>query len=203
MNNTKPKPVNWKAVQELYDTGASMIEVAEQFGIHTRRIVLANKAGLIKTRTPSEAAQLRVKNKPREQTDDTKSLISERMKQRHAEGKAHTLGHNRHKQEPSWPERWWLKVLTNEVQDQAFETEYKFHRYSIDFAWPAKKIALEIDGEQHHRFESQIASDRRKDALLREAGWTVCRIPWKECYNNPNKFIEQVKVLVDTMVIVV
>lgn len=202
-NPTVAKDVDWSAVQAFYDTGASVKDVSVKFGIPTQRIMNASKDGLIQTRSRSDAAKTRAVVKPREHSQETKDLLAELMRQRHAEGKAHTLGHNRHKQEPSWPEKWWQQVLRNEVQDQAFETEYQFHRYSIDFAWPAKKIALEIDGEQHQRFEEQIASDQRKDALLKEAGWTVCRIPWKECYADPQKFIEQVRVLVDTMVIVV
>lgn len=47
----------------------------------------------------------------------------------------------------------------------------------IDFALPDRKIAIEIDGKQHEQ-ESRAQSDRKKDSLLIEQGWTVHRIKW-------------------------
>lgn len=174
-----------------------MQEVANHFGFTTELLRAAKNRGEFFTRDQKAAAKIRTETKPRKHSNETKNLLSRIMKSRHDAGTAHTLGHNRRNQEPSWPEKWWLQVLKNEIKDQQFVTEYRFHRYSIDFAWPEKKIALEIDGEQHQRFEQQITSDRRKDSLLKEAGWKVCRVPWKECYSSPRKFIEQVKDLVD------
>lgn len=77
--------------------------------------------------------------------------------------------------EPSYPERFFMKVLDgNRIP---YEYEMPFGRYSIDFAMIDKKIALEIDGQQH-RFTARRESDKRKDAKLHDAGWKVFRICW-------------------------
>jgi very-short-patch-repair endonuclease len=78
--------------------------------------------------------------------------------------------------EPSYPERFFMKVLaSNRVP---YEYEKPLGRYSIDFAINDRKIALEIDGQQH-RFPDRVESDARKDTLLMENGWRVFRIKWK------------------------
>jgi very-short-patch-repair endonuclease len=47
--------------------------------------------------------------------------------------------------------------------------------YTLDFAWPKLKIALEADGYVH-RMKPQIARDRKRDAWLRANGWLVFRV---------------------------
>ena len=58
-----------------------------------------------------------------------------------------------------------------------FEFELPVGRYNIDFALHDKKIALEIDGQQH-TVEKQKESDKKKDEFLIKNGWVVYRIPW-------------------------
>ena len=89
-----------------------------------------------------------------------------------------------------------MKVLKNEFgleKDKDYIMELPFHRFSLDFAWPNKKICIEIDGEQHERFQEQKNRDIEKDRLLKEEGWLEIRKSWKEIFNNPKAFIEEVK----------
>ena len=188
---------DWTIVQKFYDLGNSSRDCCAQFGMTFQAFNSARRSGVIRTRNLSQSASLRSKNKPSAVSDSTRQKHSENLRIRHQNGLAHTLGHNRNRQEPSYPEKWWRTVLDNELQDQNFVAEFRFHRYSIDFAWPEKKIALEIDGDQHRRFESQKASDLRKDTVLKDHGWIVFRVPWKECMKDPKKFIQQVQSLVD------
>lgn len=46
--------------------------------------------------------------------------------------------------------------------------------YRVDLANPDRKIAVELDGASHRTAE-QKARDAKKDAFLREQGWTVFR----------------------------
>jgi very-short-patch-repair endonuclease len=46
----------------------------------------------------------------------------------------------------SYPEKWFMCVIKNEFKDKNFVREYPFIKYSLDFAWPHKKICIEIDG---------------------------------------------------------
>ena len=129
-------------------------------------------------------------------SDDTKQKISASMKKAHAEGRAHNIGECRWNNEPSYPEKWFMKVLKNEFgfeKDKDYKTEFSFHRFSLDFAWPEKKVCIEIDGEQHERFQEQKDRDVEKDKLLKEEGWMELRKSWKDIYNNPKVFIEETR----------
>lgn len=135
-------------------------------------------------------------NSKRRVTEETKKKISASMKKAHAEGRAHNIGSCRWNNEPSYPEQWFMKVLKNEFgfeKDKDYITELSFHRFSLDFAFPNEKICIEIDGEQHERFQEQKNRDIEKDKLLKEEGWKELRKPWKEIFNNPKAFIEEVK----------
>lgn len=135
-------------------------------------------------------------NSKRRVTEETKKKISTSMKKAHAEGRAHNIGSCRWNNEPSYPEQWFMKVLKNEFgfeKDKDYITELPFHRFSLDFAFPNEKVCIEIDGEQHERFQEQKNRDIEKDKLLKEEGWKELRKPWKEIFNSPKTFIEEVK----------
>lgn len=127
---------------------------------------------------------------------EVREKISASMKKAHSEGRAHNIGKCRRNNEPSYPEKWFMKVLKNEFgleKDKDYRMELPFHRFSLDFAWPDKKICIEIDGEQHERFQEQKNRDIEKDRLLKEEGWLEIRKSWKEIFNNPKSFIEEVR----------
>ena len=129
-------------------------------------------------------------------TEESKRKISESMKKAHAEGRAHNIGECRWNNKPSYPEQWFMKVLLNEFGMELgkdYEREVPFHKFSLDFAWKDKKNCVEIDGEQHERFKEQKRRDEEKDLLLKEEGWLEIRKPWKEIFNEPKKFIEEVR----------
>ena len=126
-----------------------------------------------------------------------KQQISTSMKQAHADGRAHNIGSSRWNNEPSYPETFFAKVIANEFDDKSVQHEYPFGRYSIDFAWVHLKKAIEIDGEQHERFEKQRESDIRKDAALNAAGWQVLRVRWKSMFANPKAEIARCKKFID------
>lgn len=129
-------------------------------------------------------------------SDEHKKAISNGMKKAHVEKRAHNIGESRWNNEHSWPEKWFIQVLLNEfkmVEHEHYETEMSFDRYSLDFAWPKSKFCIEIDGEQHERFEDYKLRDVEKDKLLLESGWQVFRIKWKDCWHNPKQYIDLVR----------
>ena len=67
------------------------------------------------------------------------------------------------------------------------------HIFSWDFAWVDKKKCIEIDGDQHQRFQEYIDRDKRKDSKLLEEGWKVLRLIWKDVFKEPKKFIKIAK----------
>lgn len=50
--------------------------------------------------------------------------------------------------------------------------------FYADFANPLRRVAIECDGKDFH---SDAAKDKRRDELLRRAGWTVYRFTGAEC----------------------
>lgn len=123
------------------------------------------------------------------QSEEVRQRISESMKKAHVEGRAWNIGKSRWNNKPSYPEKFFAKVIENEFLDKEYQTEYNVSIYSIDFAWPHKKLAIEIDGEQHQRFDEYKERDKRKDALLESEGWKVLRIAWKDMCNDTKQWI--------------
>ncbi len=118
--------------------------------------------------------------------------ISNGMKKAHAEGRAWNIGYNRHISEPSYPEKFFMKVIENEFEDKNYIREYQVGKYSIDFAWIEKMLAIEIDGQQHERPELKLR-DERKDQLLESLGWKILRIKWTDMCNNAKFYIQKAK----------
>lgn len=119
------------------------------------------------------------------------------MKKAHAEGKAWNIGQSRWNNEPSYPEAFFMEVIENEFEDKEYIREYPFGIYSLDFAWEHKKRCIEIDGEQHQRFEDYQERDKRKDKVIKENNWECLRIVWKEFYKDTKYWIKITKEFID------
>lgn len=52
--------------------------------------------------------------------------------------------------------------------------------YELDFADPARKIDLEIDGEQHFTDSRIIKHDIKRNNLLNKLGWSIFRVKWSK-----------------------
>lgn len=122
-------------------------------------------------------------------SDESKEKTSNSMKIAHAEGRAWNIGKSRWNNEPSYPEIFFMKVIENEFIDKNFTREYPIGIYSIDFAWIDKKLAIEIDGEQHSRYPEYNERDRRKDVVIKDNGWEVLRVEWRDLYTETKKYI--------------
>ena len=86
-----------------------------------------------------------------------------------------------------------MRVIDNEFDDKNYVREHPVGIYSIDFAWPHKMKAIEIDGNQHQRFKEYRERDARKDIRFKEAGWEVLRIVWKDLFHDPSRYIAMAK----------
>ena len=104
--------------------------------------------------------------------------------------------HNR-RFEPSYPERYFMSVFENEGV-VGWEREKKVGRWFIDFAFPSKMLAVEIDGRQHEDTDRK-KRDEEKDKYLIDSGWKVIRIKWKNPKNEKGRqFLHpQVKALLE------
>jgi len=132
-------------------------------------------------------------NKGRKLSDEGREKLSSSMKKAHQEGRAWNIGRSRWNNESSYPEKFFMEVIQNEFLDKKYEKEFPLGRYSLDFAWPDKKKSIEIDGEQHERFEEYKNRDIKKDLLCKELGWETLRIKWKDLFNDTKNQIRIAK----------
>lgn len=119
-----------------------------------------------------------------------KNAISKSMKIAHEENRAWNIGKSRWNNKPSYPEEFFMKVIETEFSDRNYIREFSIGKYSIDFAWPHKKMAIEIDGEQHTRYEDYRLRDIRKDEFIISEGWKILRVKWKDMFHDTKKWIQ-------------
>ena len=154
----------------------SLREVCKKYNIKSKLYVQK----LLKTemRNVSEATALAHKKYPDsfKHTEETKQKIREgriRHMKEHPEDTAWRL-----RNEPSYPEKCFIKFLITEGYDKRFliEREKSMFPFFIDFAFTDIKLAVEIDGSQHILNNERRQKDIIKNQTLLDNGWKVLRI---------------------------
>lgn len=102
---------------------------------------------------------------------------------------------NIHRNQISYAERFWKKVLENNKIDFKREVAVKQadeqHCYFLDFV--IGNIDLEIDGKQH-KDADRIISDIKRDEYLTSLGFKVYRIEWNEINSSTGKLLMKEKI---------
>lgn len=65
-------------------------------------------------------------------------------------------------------------------------------RYRLDYAWPAARLAVEVDGYEDHSGLEAFGYDRRRQNVLVLAGWTVLRFTWADVRDRPGSVATQI-----------
>ena len=116
------------------------------------------------------------------------------MKKAHLEGRAGSFP-SRKNCEYSYPEKWLIGVLERElglIENKDYETEYYFHKQFLDFAFPERKLCIEVDGEQHERFEDRKLMDTKKEENLKAEHWKLLRLKWSNVCNDTQFYVQQI-----------
>jgi very-short-patch-repair endonuclease len=71
------------------------------------------------------------------------------------------------------------------VGPDAPEVTARLHGFMVDFLWREQGLVLEVDGFTYHSTLSAFERDRRKDATLVAAGFTVIRITRRQLQLEP------------------
>lgn len=66
-------------------------------------------------------------------------------------------------------------AFNDEADPQDCRQQVLVGPYTLDFAWPKLRIALEADGGVHS-LSAAARRDRKRDAWLRRQGWLVLRV---------------------------
>lgn len=71
--------------------------------------------------------------------------------------------------------------------------QHQIGRYSVDFALPKHKIAVECDGYEFHSTPDQIKNDRRRQREIERAGWKVIRFTGSQLNRNAGACVDKVR----------
>lgn len=65
------------------------------------------------------------------------------------------------------------------------EVAWEGGRYRLDFAWPGRQLAVEVDGYVWHAGAEQLDRDHARRAALTAAGWTILTFTWRQVVDDP------------------
>lgn len=68
-----------------------------------------------------------------------------------------------------------------------------FGPWTIDLAFPAVQVAVEVDGWAWHSDPERFRTDRRKQNALVAAGWTVLRFTWSDVHDRPGETVGRIR----------
>jgi hypothetical protein len=90
------------------------------------------------------------------------------------------------------------RLLLEDAGLRPFETQYEVTLLDggvirVDFAWPERKVVVELDGFAFHAGRQRYRSDRRRSNELALAGWTVLRFSWEDVVGRPDVVVAQVR----------
>lgn len=71
-------------------------------------------------------------------------------------------------------------------------------RFYLDFAWPAARVALEVDGYAFHSDRRSFSSDRQRGNRLLAAGWQVLHTTSDEITHQPETLVEMLRAALGT-----
>ena len=72
----------------------------------------------------------------------------------------------------------WNELRAHRLMGLPFRRQMPIAGYIVDFACPAQKLIVELDGSQHAD-ASDAARDAARDAKLKSLGWTILRF-WND-----------------------
>lgn len=63
----------------------------------------------------------------------------------------------------------------------------------VDFAWPDRGLVVETDGYKFHRGRAAFEDDRARDLRLRQAGFDVIRLSYRQVLDGPEQVADALR----------
>jgi very-short-patch-repair endonuclease len=182
MNKLDIKKLNidWIEAQRLHDEGETLRNLKKILGISRATLNLARKSKLFTKR-----------DRPTKMSKDAKRQMSESRKKWLKENpdKHPWKRHNKFKSVPcdKFKEKLKSSGFNFIPEYQALEDRF----FSIDVAFPDKKIGIEINGQQHYKSDGTLKDyyQDRHDLLVSD-GWDIIEIHYSVVYNEV--FVDQI-----------
>lgn len=89
-------------------------------------------------------------------------------------------------------ERLQMRLL-REAGLTGYARQHPFGAFLIDVAFPAARLAIEVDGWAWHKDAESFLNDRRKGNAVVGAGWTLLRFTWTDLTETPDDVVRQVR----------
>lgn len=89
-------------------------------------------------------------------------------------------------------ERRLLRLL-REARLPGLVRAMPFGPWTVDLAFPAARVAVEVDGWAWHSDPERFLADRRKQNALVAAGWTVLRFTWSDVHDRPGETVARIR----------
>jgi very-short-patch-repair endonuclease len=70
--------------------------------------------------------------------------------------------------------------------------EFPAGEYRIDFAFPAARVAVEVDGWAWHLDAERTQRDKRRQNALVRQGWTILRFTWHDLTGRPRSVLADI-----------
>jgi hypothetical protein len=131
--------------------------------------------------------------------------LSEEHKKKVSEGRKKWLkenpdkhpwrSHNKFKSKPCEKAKEFLKSLGISFIEE-YDPQIEGRNFSIDIAMPEKKIAIEINGNQHYEKTGELKPYyKEREVLLESNGWIVYEIHYSACFKLEKwaDFVNQLK----------
>lgn len=183
-----------QVIEELYDKGISIKSFAKSLGVSKNFVYKALKG---KIRSLSESISLVHKLHPEnlKHTQKTKDKIRNKLLKAHKEGRAFTWPKTK---STSYAEKYFTDFLKRHsfVEDIDFKREVKIGRYRVDFLFLKSNLIIEVDGEQHVRFEDRVKKDIKRDKFLKDLGFDIVRVSWRVICNQKREILDRIIVLI-------
>jgi very-short-patch-repair endonuclease len=71
-------------------------------------------------------------------------------------------------------------------------TVEEYHEYKVDFLWRKFKTVAEADGLMKYSSGEAAINERKRDRLIREAGYKVVHLTWAELLGRPERVVNRI-----------
>jgi len=86
--------------------------------------------------------------------------------------------------------------LLRDAGIEGWHANYRVGHYSVDFAFPAQRVAIEIDGWAFHSDQEAFQNDRKRQNWLALQGWQVLRFTWLDVVQHPERVLTAIRAAV-------
>ena len=91
---------------------------------------------------------------------------------------------------PTRSEEWLWRRLSGSKTGFAFRRQLVIGPFIVDFACTKVRLVVEVDGGYH---EGRQRKDARRDAVLRDLGWQVLRLPEHHVFDDLDTIVERIR----------